>query len=238
MLNYSFIGDSNFRDLLTTKKAEIEDELGIAISFEFASSVASVKTLIGSPDFGPDVVFVGCPTNEIGLKSKNNTKSREGIIEGVITDLLNTIIDQANKKDSISYVICQPFLRLDPPWLEAKLPFYKSFLKTTHANTTNGNIHIGGEIDIQANDLKADRVHLNQEGMDKLFSVLVADLKTAKEDVEGLRSNVDMDDAPLSSLPRSSKRTPVRRKRTHDLESSEEEGKTVKKKNTLERCQA
>ena len=156
----------------------------------------------------------------------------------MITDLLNTIIDQANKKDSISYVICQPFLRLDPPWLEAKLPFYKSFLKTTHANTTNGNIHIGGEIDIQANDLKADRVHLNQEGMDKLFSVLVADLKTAKEDVEGLRSNVDMDDAPLSSLPRSSKKTPVRRKRTHDLESSEEEGKTVKKKtrskNTLD----
>ena len=141
-MNYKFIGDSNFRDLFSLHKDEIARGTGLTVEFVQASSGASVKTILDNPDLGPSFVFVGSPTNEIALKSKNNTKSREGIIESVVKALFNCLNDHGNKHENSYYVVCQPFLRQDPPWLEAKMAFYKEFIKTTHAATTNGRVFI------------------------------------------------------------------------------------------------
>ena len=236
-MNFAVIGDSNFRDLFSQHRDEIAAESGHTVEFMLASTVASVRTILDNPDYKPDVVFIGSPTNEIALKSKNNTKSREGIIESVIKDLFNCINDQANKNDSTYYVVCPPFLRLDPPWLEAKIPFYKTFIKTTHANTSHGNVFVGGEFEIGPEDLKGDGVHLTDSGMIKLRTRTIDDIKVAKE----MRSNAgdiddpeeEMDTAPLSSLARSTKKTPMRKKRMIE-ESSEEEGRITRKKKAKE----
>ena len=108
-MNFRFIGDSNFRDLFTSHRDEIET--GLTVGFDLATSVASVKTILDNPDFKPNVVFIGSPTNEIALKSKNNTRNREGIIEASIKDLFNTVNDHAYKNEQFYYVIFQPFLR-------------------------------------------------------------------------------------------------------------------------------
>lgn len=237
-MNFRFIGDSNFRDLFTSHRDEIQSGLVDGVTnFDLATSVASIKTIL-DPDFKPNVVFISSPTNEVALKSKNNTKSREGIIEGVVKDLFNTVNDHAYKNEGIYYVIFQPFLRLDPPWLEAKMPFYSDFIKSTHANVSPRNVFIGSEVKITVDDLKPDRIHLNPDGMSKLLAAVMADVKTALEVCEkGVdfgpdeADDADMEEAPLSQLARSTRKTPLRKKRVHE-ESAEEESEHTKKKKT------
>ena len=237
-MNFRFIGDSNYRELFTLHRAEFEDDL--VVGFDLASSVASVKTILDDAEFKPNVVFICSPTNEIALKSKNNTKSREGIIEGVVKDLFNIVNDHGHKHEQTYFVIFQPFLRLDPPWLEAKMPFYTNFVKNTHAHSSPRNVFIGTEVQITLEDLKPDKVHLNSEGMKKLLTCVVADIRTAKdlcangaqaggEGTDGTDNvDADMDEAPLSQT-RSTRKTPLRKKRSHE-ESSDDDGKHTKKK--------
>ena len=239
-LDFKFIGDSNFRDLFASHREEIQS--GLVVSFDQASMVASVRTVLDDPDFKSKVVFIGCPTNEIALKSKNNTKSREGIIEAVVKDLFNCVNDQAHKNANIYYILCQPLMRQDPPWLEAKMEFYWSYLKTTHANTSPSNVAIGTEVQILPGDLKPDKVHLGPDGVQKLLDGLLADIKTAKEICEkgpnpnpDSSKNEDMELAPLSHVAlKSSKKTPLRKKRSHDGSSEDDVRVTRKKRATKE----
>ena len=237
-MNFKIIGDSNFRDLFSLHRDELQS--GISVSFDQATSVASVRTILDNPDLRQNAVFVCSPTNEISLKSKNNTKSREGIIESVVKDLFSCINEHATKNNKIIYVICQPFLRLDPPWLEAKLKFYSDLIKTSHANGVSPpNVHIGTEVPILADDLKPDKIHLNSEGIKKLLTGMLGDINIAKElcenggemRFEGTEGEGDasMEDVPLCTTTRSTRKTPLRKKRTHD-ETSDEDGKLIKKK--------
>ena len=239
-MNFSLVGDSNFRDLFALHRGGIDEAAGSTVRFDLATSVASVRTVLDGPRAGQCVTFLACPTNEIALKSKNNTKSREGIIENVLNDFLDAINQQGLKDETSFFIICQPFLRLDPPWLKAKMEFYKTYLKTIHANLSPPNVFIGGVIEVLTDDLKADRIHLSEQGMEKLRSVIVTDIGIAVRDCPILAAGgvilndeVDMDEAPLSQLIRSAKKTPLRKKRVIE-ESSEDDGKTSKRKKTKE----
>ena len=234
-MNFRFIGDSNFRDLFTLHRDTLQT--GLVANFDLASSVATIKTIMGDPECKPDFFFIASPTNEICLKSKNNTKSREGLIETVVKDLFTFVNDHANKHDKTHYVIFQPFLRLDPPWLEPKMPFYIDYVRSNHANGSPSNVFIGTEVGIGLDDLKPDKVHLNEDGMAKLLAGVLKDVATAKVVCEkGGHSSFDVgtDDADMEEAPlagtRSTRKTPARKKRTHEHESSEDEGKTRKKK--------
>ena len=105
-------------------------------------------------------------------------------------------------------------------------------------NDTRGQFH-QHFTRITSEDLKADRVHLNPEGMAKLLTLTKSDLAMAKRDCPtwlssggtAVESEMSMDETPLSSLTRSTRKTPLRKKRSHE-ESSEDDGKTTKKKKT------
>jgi hypothetical protein len=239
-MNILFAGDSNFRDLFTHHRDQIEGDLGEKIRFEMVTSVASLSTLITGLERSPDIFILGPPTNEIALKSRNNTRAREGIIESVVTEFYNQVSDYSVKSDTTCFVICQPFLRLDPPWLDNKMDFYKEFLKTTHNNGAHSNVHLGSIVDLEGEDLKPDKVHLNKEGLKKLAKVVQYDLRIAKKeyrvlrngpvDTEGEQAATDMDveDIPLSQSGRKLRSTPARRKRP--IEESDDEIRSRKKK--------
>jgi hypothetical protein len=238
-MNLLFAGDSNFRDLFTYHRDQIESELGEKVRFEMVTSVASLSALITSLDKPPDVFIAGSPTNEIALKSRNNTRAREGIIETVVTEFYNLMSDYSIKNEGTFFVICQPFLRLDPPWLDNKMDFYKEFLKTSLNNGTHSNVHLGSVVDLEADDLKPDRVHLNKEGLKKLSKVILYDLKIAKKeylvmrngpaDTEGEQgTDMDVEDIPLSQSGRKLRNTPARKKRP--IEESDDEVRSRKKK--------
>ncbi len=238
-MNSCLVGDSNFRELYTSFKDELTKNLKVPIRFEYATSVVSIMTVLESPDFNQDIVFVGCPTNEISQKSKNNTKSREGIIEAVMRDFFDGIGRAADRHNKTLFVICYPLLRLEPPWIEAKMDFYKENIRVT-LNTSNlVNVHLGSDICIAQADLKPDRVHLNKEGIKKLYENILSDLRTALTEVVILRTgetvgdmeedSPDTDTAtpPQALSQRSLRKTPARNKRhfTDDEEVTKESKK-------------
>jgi hypothetical protein len=231
----TFLGDSNFRDLFSGHKEQIEKEVNVTIEFSQVSSVASTKTYLEAEEVR-DMVFIGCPLNEISLKSKNNTKSREGIVETVITDFYTQIAAFAQKYEKKIFVICQPFLRVDPPWMEAKLSFIEECVKKTHNTFASNNVHLGSVYDITQDDLKADNTHLNSRGIDKLRAVVISDIKIAKIEHSALSSGSTEDESMEEGTPvnearndvRSLRKTPARRKRP--LDDSDDTGKGKKKK--------
>jgi hypothetical protein len=235
-MNLCLVGDSNFRELFTTHKGDMERNLKVPIRFEYSTSVASTKTVLESPEFKPDIVFIACPTNEISQKSRNNTKSREGIIESVINDFLDVVSRIADKLGSTLFVICYPTLRLEPPWIEGKMDFYKETLRNILNSTNSGNIQLGSDLIIVQGDLKPDRVHFNKDGIKKLYDNLLSDMTTSLTELEVLRTgDVCMnDDSPSSASDtstvtsqRSLRKTPARNKRHFE---DIDDGKASKKR--------
>ncbi len=120
------LGDSNFRDVITTHKENIQTETGEDVEFVQTSTVASVRSYLDSMT-SASVVFVAFPMNEISLKSRNNTKSREGIVEAVTNDLCNQVAVVAGKREDCLIIICQPFVRMNVKnYLRSKLCSDKS----------------------------------------------------------------------------------------------------------------
>ncbi len=134
-MNILLAGDSNFRDLFTCHRDQIEKDVGEKIKFEMVTSVASLGVLMDGQVKMPEVVIVSPPTNEIAMKSRNNTKSREGIVEAVVTDFYNLLVDKSVKNDSTLFIVTQPFLRLDPPGWIRKLNSTGNFSKQRTTTT-------------------------------------------------------------------------------------------------------
>ncbi len=140
---------------------------------------------------------------------------------------------------STLFVVCYPSLRLEPPWIEAKMEFYRETLRNTLNNTNANNVHLGSELSIQHSDLKADRVHLNRDGLKKLYDNILCDMKTALTEVDVLRTGDDHEemeeDSPSSASEatppasqRSLRKTPARNKR--HFEEADNTGKEAKKR--------
>jgi hypothetical protein len=243
-MNILFVGDSNFRDLFSYHKKRIESGTRTSISFEQVTSVISTKNILENLEKDPDIIMVAAPTNEISAKSRNNTKSREGIIETVVSDLFNVINDCAAKKDKCLFVVTQPFLRVEPPWIETKLVYYREQMKKSYNNSSQGNVQLGSEIEINLDDLKQDKIHLNKDGIEKVADLLLADVRIAVSECKRIRSGesnseretdveMDAEDIPLSQSGRKLRNTPARKKRP--LEDSEDEVKTKKKRGKEEK---
>jgi hypothetical protein len=229
-MKIAVVGDSNLRDLFTCHRDEMEKEASSgAITFEYATSVTSTKTVLEK--LKADVIFVGSPTNEIALKSRNNTKSREGIVDSVVNDFYEVLNAAATKSAGSIYINCLPYLRMEPPWLETKLNYYKEALKTTQNTSSPPNVFLGSEIEVLPEDLKPDKIHLNKNGLKKLCSLMIGDYQIALRDhvsvpdvgMEG-SSGEESAATPVNVLPvtRSLRKTPARNKRQHE-ESSEDE---------------
>jgi hypothetical protein len=203
----SILGDSNFRDLYTSYKDSFNRNLEMDTNFEYVTSVVSMRTVLERPNFGSNVVFVGFPTNEISQKSKNNTKSREGIIEAVVSDFFDCINKFADAHGNVLIVVCYPLLRLEPPWLENKFDFCKDTLRKALNISNHSNVHLGSDFETTQEDLKPDRIHLNKEGMKKVSEILLADLKTASSELKRMRDGEDGDqmeeDSPDSASDKS-----------------------------------
>jgi hypothetical protein len=230
-LNISVIGDSNYRDLFTVKREEIEKAVDNPVRFDLATSVISVRSLLDNARYKPDVLFIAAPSNEITLKSQNNTRSHIDIIRSVVRELVDSINSYANKKETTMFVLMRPFLRKDPVWFESKLATYSNALIAHYNKTSPRNVFINSEMEIEGTDLKPDLVHLAESGMAKLASVMVKDIRMAVADIAIFREGInDDEDVPLSQLSQNSRKTPGKKKRLHCETTDDEESSTSKSK--------
>jgi hypothetical protein len=242
-MKFLVIGDSNFRDLFASHGEEIVKKTGSPVSFEYATSVVSIKTLMDDSVQvkEAEIIFLATPTNEIAQRGRNNTKSREGIIEAVINEFYELVNTFAQKNEQKMIVVCYPFLRQDPPWLDGKLPFYKEYLKKAH-NVSYHNVHLGSDLEISSDQLKPDRIHLNKDGLKGLCEHLTKDLKIAEKELSPLAAESDDTmESPSTQTEfitppsrgirgaRSLRKTPARNKRQNE-ESGADEVKSKKKR--------
>jgi hypothetical protein len=231
-MSYLFLGDSNFRDLFTGYRERIESEIGRSIHFEFVTSVASVRTSLAEWTTEYEAIYIGCPMNEVSLKSRNNTKNREGIIESVLKDLYEAIHDIALKKEKVQFTITQPFLRQDPPWMETKLNNFREIQKKLHNTISPPNVHLGSEINLPDSGLKSDKVHLNQEGLETILTVVIHDMKVTERELV-TASSVDDQEMEDETPPRPTRHnlrcTPGRKRRVLD-DNSDDDNRSKKKK--------
>jgi hypothetical protein len=217
---YLLIGDSNLRQTFVTYKEKLAEEIGVDIQFEQATNNASVKAALEKErDVKPDIVYIATILNEISQKTGKG-KPTEGVIK-TVTEEQNIIVNTvAEKPDNASrlYLICNPFLRQDPKWMEEKLLQIKFYMKEQHTIYSPGNVVLVGEPIIEPSDLVGDKVHLTESGKKKFFDKIVADLKIGKEEIEKFETgHMDWSVEELSQkLSQKTPRTAKKRQRPED----------------------
>ena len=210
-------GDSNFRDLCLQKKDDIEKETGKKIEFELVTSNESLKALLDGLKEETKILLVGPMMNEIAIKSRGNTKSREDIVKGVVLEQNHAVNKFAQDNQDRFVVLIPPFLRMDPAWIKEKIKLFKFYMDDDVKTYSPSNVVMGNQINISEEDLKADKVHLATTGMEKLFTQTLSDIKLAISDHGKLTSWEDDDSEMIfvSSLSQSTHQTPAsNRKRT------------------------
>jgi len=188
------------------------------------------------------IILVAAPLNEITHRIKTGgKKGRDETIKTVVEEQNKMINVSANTDGKLGtlHLVMPPFLRQDPPWMEERLKWVTFNIKDKISVNSPWNVGIGNLIEIVPADLGADKVHLNESGMEKLFKGLENDLKKCKENLgEGDVCSQDwasqvvdepMDEPPT---PGTMKRTREnkRARETPETESEEEEEEVTAKK--------
>ena len=134
-------------------------------------------------------------------------KHSEKVIKAVTEEnniIVNTSASQIENSGKL-YLICNPFLRQDPKWMEEKLTQIRYYMYEQFRTYSPVNVASVGEPEILAEDLNPDKVHLNEEGKKKHYAKIVEDLKIGKEEL----AKFEEEGQEWVSLERLSQRTPM-----------------------------
>jgi hypothetical protein len=217
---YLLIGDSNLRQTFSAYKDKLIEELGIDIQFEQATNNASIKaSLEKEREVKPVLFYIATILNEISLKTGKG-KPTEGVIKTVTEDQNIVVNTEAGKIENTSrlYLICNPFLRQDPKWMEEKLLQIKFYMKEQHTIYSPPNVVLVGEPLIEPCDLVGDKVHLTETGRKKFFDKILDDLRIGKEEIERFETHgMDWSGEDLSQkLSQKTPRTAKKRQRAEN----------------------
>jgi len=141
---FLLIGDSNLRQTFLKYKEELTKESGVEIQFEQATNNSSIKAALEKErEVKPDLFYIASILNEINLKTGKG-KPTEGIIKAVTEEQNIVVNTEAAKIENISrlYLICNPFLRQDPKWMEEKLLQIKFYIREQHTIYSPANVII------------------------------------------------------------------------------------------------
>ena len=235
------IGDSNYRDICSTLKDNIEAEVGENIIFKQASTNESLKILLEEEEKDgekPKVIIVGANLNEIATRAKGN-KGRDEMVKTVVMEQNSAVNKWALDRQESMILLAPPFLRTDPHWIEERLKWVHFCMKDDIKIYSPFNVQLGSNTQITESDLKADKVHLLDTGMSKVAITLIADIKICLRDVEKLRAErmehdseeIYLESSQLSELP---SRTPISNRKRVRVEESTDVTLKQGKKNMCE----
>jgi len=237
-------GDSNYREVYTKFKKKIEKETKETVIYKQYTTNESLKLVLAGEDGKerPKVTLIGAGLNEVAARSKKKGKSQDEIIRTVSNDQNTVVLKQAERDSSSLFGMMPPFLRQDPAWIGEKYSLMFFYMKNYSNKFNPGNLYVGSPVAIVESDLKDDKVHLNDSGLEKLVVQLIDDAKVALKDVAILRNPDRSDDVELvsSQLSDWSKTPESTRKRTRDEDESEESdaGNASKKNRPTEAVEA
>ena len=187
-------GDSNYRDMLDAHGERLSKAVKEKITFFLNTSNESLKSQLEKLDYAPKIILVAAPLNEIAHRVKiGGKKGRDETIKIVMEEQNKIVTASANVDGRLGtiHLLVPPFLRQDPPWFEERLKLSQWHMGNFIVENSPWNVGIGNAVQITASDLKEDKVHLTEAGLEKLYQVIKADLKKCKE-------NLGEGDNPLS----------------------------------------
>lgn len=229
-------GDSNYRDVYTKFKKRMEEELGESVVYKQYTTNESLKlVLAGEPSKErPKVFLIGAGLNEVASKSKKKGKGHDELVRTVSNEQNTVVLKQAEKDNSSLFGMTPPFLRKDPAWIGEKFKLMFFYMREFSNKFNSGNMYVGTPIEILEADLKEDKVHLNDSGLEKLASQLISDAKTALKDVAILRnqgeaeSDVELASSQLSDWSKTPETTRKRTRLEEDESPEANSGKRAK----------
>ena len=183
---YLLLGDSNLRQTMEAYKDDIEEKVGVEITFEQITTNEALKVALETiRDPKPDLIYFSTILNEIAA-TVGRGKPIETVIKAVTIEQNDIINKHANNMNNSSnlFLLANPYLRQDPKWIEEKITMIK-FYMTEHVRLYSpSNVVNVIEPTIVAEDLEADKVHLTLEARKKVAEKLVIDLNIGKEELE------------------------------------------------------
>ena len=220
------IGDSNYREICTSLKGKFETDLGEKIIFRQATTNESLKLVLEEEEESgekPKVIVVGANLNEIATRvTKNQKKGRDETVKTVVMEQNSAINKWALEHRDTMVLVVPPFLRKEPPWMEERLKWVHFCMKDDINIYSPGTVVLGTSPNILDEDLKLDKVHLMDSGMEKVAVTMIDDLKIFLKDVENLRSemmdsdNICFESSQLADRP---SKTPKTAKKDQEMMS-------------------
>jgi len=133
------------------------------------------------------------------------------------------------------HVIVPPFFRLEPQWISSRIRLGVFYVKDNVKPSSPWNVAVASQVEITAEDLVDDNVHLNNAGKLKLFQSFDKDLKKCLESLnEGQRSgDWAMDEGSEPPTPATLRKRP-REETCVESDEEEEEREQGKKKAKLD----
>jgi hypothetical protein len=231
---FLLLGDSNLRQTFLTYKDKLAEEIGVEINFEQVTNNASIKAALEKErENKPELFYIATILNEISQKTGKG-KPTEGVIKTVTEDQNIIVNTEASKIENTSrlYLVCNPFLRQEPKWMEEKLLQIKFYMKEQHDIYSPPNVVLVSEPLIEQQDLVGDKIHLTDSGKLKFFEKIVADLKIGKEEIERFTTHgMDWSSEELSQkLSQKTPRTAKKRQRPEEEQEDTPPSSPKKKK--------
>jgi len=195
------LGDSNYRNTLEVYKAALEKSISDDVKFELVTSNESLRVALQDREDSPTIVIYGSPLNEVALKVKSDKKKgRDETLRVVLEEQSEIISASAAQNTNTLHLVMLPFLRQEPSWIQSRMKL-AVFYTTDHVSTKGiFNTAVGSQVEIVAEDLDNDKVHLKASGKEKLYGILEADLTKIKQVMAANDDDQEMSQNWLSQL--------------------------------------
>ena len=217
------IGDSNYRNTIIPNGDRLSAAIGEEVKFSMITNNESLKVELDGRTDSPKIIVIGAPLNEIAFKvSKNASRGRDATVKAVVEEQNKIITKSAGEKVACLHLLCPPFLRQEPKWLEEKIKLCLFYQKEFIDTNSPWNVAIGNPVLIETGDLKEDKLHLTDAGVEKLYQMLESDILKCKENLGEGQETLDWS-TQVSNNPEETCPTPATLKKRPRDESNEVE---------------
>ncbi len=224
------LGDSNIRQTLDNHQAEIENAIQDKIVFEQVTTNEALKIALEKQrEEQPWLFYISSVLNEIAAKTGKG-KPREDTIRLVTQEQNEIVNEKADENGALLFLIGYPFLRTEPKWIEEKLLQIRFYMCEHVKKSSPGNVAVVSAPEITADDLVADKVHLNTGGKKKVAQKIISDVKMGRVEFEKTRDeDMAWEDTNIESLSQKTPKTNKKRQRKEAEEEEQEENPEPKK---------
>ena len=218
------LGDSNYRNTILPNGDRLSTATGEEVVFCMVSNNESLKVELEGRKDSPKIIVIGAPLNEIAFKvAKNASKGRDATVRAVVEEQIKIITKSAGEKTQCLHLICPPFLRQEPKWIEEKVKLCLFYQKEFIDKDSPWNVAIANPVQIVSGDLQEDKLHLTDAGREKLYLMLVSDILKCKENLGEGQEDLDWSTQVSNNLDDSVRNPGTLKKRQRPERMSESE---------------